>query len=259
MTCHITVLGDSSSSGIGIGRVCYPAQLARILCERDVHVFNSAVPGFTSADASRFFHDTADSRPLDYVIVYLGNNEGAVGARKGSLQRRQGLGGRQFSRAKTPFHPVLTPPRFRFELRGAGSNNSRSVLRSFATTCGPSFGGRPDGERRRRRPPVSEPALSLPLGDQQDLFGDGMVAREGALSTSRAPSVRPPAGRRTGPLRRQRIRGSRRALALPSRRWGMSAGFIARAQQSSAREHCSLTTRRRSHLQALVRRIRRLR
>ena len=84
MACQIAVIGDSSSSGIGMGCACYPARLFGLLTgEMDVSVHNSAVPGFTSADASRFFHAIARARPLDYVIIYLGNNEGAVGVRKG--------------------------------------------------------------------------------------------------------------------------------------------------------------------------------
>ena len=115
MACHVTVLGDSSSSGIGLGRDCYPARLARILSrDLDVAVFNSAVPGFTSGDASRYFHAIA-THPHDYVIIYLGNNEGAVGARKGyygSVRARvtEALSGAQ----PREFRPVLSPTRFRF-------------------------------------------------------------------------------------------------------------------------------------------------
>lgn len=116
MACHITVLGDSSSSGIGLGRACYPAKLARILRdELAVHVVNCAVPGFTSADASRLFHTVAAKRPLDYVIIYLGNNEGAVGARKGYYSALKTRVADSFSRQPgRQFRPVLSPPRFRF-------------------------------------------------------------------------------------------------------------------------------------------------
>lgn len=113
---HITVLGDSSSSGIGVGRACYPAKLAGMLGPGwDAHVFNSAVPGFTSADASRYFHDVAATRPLDYVVVYLGNNEGAVGPRKGYYSAFKTRLHELLSRVPDrEFRPVLSPPRFRF-------------------------------------------------------------------------------------------------------------------------------------------------
>lgn len=116
MSCHITVLGDSSSSGIGLGRACYPARLANILRdELEVHVFNCAVPGFTSADASRFFHDVSAKRPLDYLIVYLGNNEGAAGYRKSYFSTLKAWLAVSLSRQPgRQFRPVLSPPRFRF-------------------------------------------------------------------------------------------------------------------------------------------------
>jgi lysophospholipase L1-like esterase len=112
----ITVLGDSSSSGIGLGQDCYPAKLVGILRdELDIHVLNCAVPGFTSADASRFFHAVASERPLDYLIIYLGNNEGAVGPRKGYYSAFKARVADRFSRQpERQFRPVLSPPRFRF-------------------------------------------------------------------------------------------------------------------------------------------------
>ncbi len=116
MTCHITVLGDSSSSGIGLGRACYPANLARILRDRlEVHIFNCAVPGFTSADANRFFHNVAAKRPLDYLIVYLGNNEGAASYQKKHFSTLKAwLADRLSRQPGRHFRPVLSPPRFRF-------------------------------------------------------------------------------------------------------------------------------------------------
>ena len=116
MARHIIILGDSSSSGIGLGRDCYPAQLAGILHDEfEVHVRNCAVPGFTSADASRFFHATAAKRPLDYVVIYLGNNDGVVGPRKGYYSPVRAWMADGFSRRpRRQFRPILSPPRFRF-------------------------------------------------------------------------------------------------------------------------------------------------
>lgn len=116
MACNITVLGDSSSSGIGLGRDCYPAKLADALRgELGVDVANCAVPGFTSADASRFFQTIVADRPLDYVVIYLGNNEGAVGPRKGYYSAiRARIAGGLTHPAERQFRPVLSAPRFRF-------------------------------------------------------------------------------------------------------------------------------------------------
>ena len=80
----------------------------------DVAVLNSAVPGFTSGDASRYFHAIA-TQPHDYVIIYLGNNEGAVGARKGRYSPMRARVTAALSGAQTrQFRPVLSPTRFRF-------------------------------------------------------------------------------------------------------------------------------------------------
>jgi lysophospholipase L1-like esterase len=117
MACRIAVLGDSSSSGIGLGRACYPAKLFRLLqTNTPVEIVNCAVPGITSADASRFFHTELAQVPPDYLIIYLGNNEGAVGGPKGHYNRLKVLITEAlFGRPNRRFNPVLSPSRFRFE------------------------------------------------------------------------------------------------------------------------------------------------
>jgi len=117
MTCRIAILGDSSSSGIGFGQACYPAKLFRLLeVEFPVEILNCAVPGFTSADANRFFHAELAQNLPDYLIVYLGNNEGAIGKPKGHYNRfKTWLSECLFGRPGRRFSPVLSPPRLRFE------------------------------------------------------------------------------------------------------------------------------------------------
>jgi lysophospholipase L1-like esterase len=144
MACRLAILGDSSSSGIGLGRCCYPAQVFRILrAEREVHVFNYAVPGFTSADASRFFHTIAATHVFDYVIVYLGNNDGAAGVPKGYYSPFRARVADWFTQQpETRFRPVLSPPRFRFDDQVPSStiatapaefrDNLRSIVRHAA-------------------------------------------------------------------------------------------------------------------------------
>lgn len=117
MPCRIMILGDSSSSGIGVGQACYPAKLFRILRDAaDVEITNSAVPGFTSTDASRFIAAIRNSQRFDYVIVYLGNNEAAVGGPKG---RYSPLKARLKSYLSKPpprqFRPILSPAPFVFD------------------------------------------------------------------------------------------------------------------------------------------------
>lgn len=80
---RILVLGDSSSSGIGSGKAVYPFKLYLRLKERaGVRLENHAVPGFTSADAARYYAEAVEG-DWDYLIVYLGNNEGSQSEYKG--------------------------------------------------------------------------------------------------------------------------------------------------------------------------------
>ncbi len=87
MSCRIAILGDSSSADLGAGTACYPLQLFEMLrTGTGVELGNHSTPGFTSSDASRYFHDVLDGQPLDWLILYLGNNEGAIGVAKGYYQ-----------------------------------------------------------------------------------------------------------------------------------------------------------------------------
>jgi len=116
VVCRIAILGDSSSSGIGLGTCCYPAKIYRILQnEVDAHITNCASPGFTSADASRYFHTELTKRHFDYVVIYLGNNEGASSARKGYYNHFKSRFSDYFSeQTRKKFRPVLSPSRFLF-------------------------------------------------------------------------------------------------------------------------------------------------
>jgi lysophospholipase L1-like esterase len=117
MPCRIMILGDSSSSGIGLGHACYPAKLFRFLKDvADVEIINSAVPGFTSADASRFISAVESSRRFEYVIVYLGNNEAAVGGPKGYYSPFKTRLKSLLSKARPQqFRPILSPTPFVFD------------------------------------------------------------------------------------------------------------------------------------------------
>jgi tetratricopeptide (TPR) repeat protein len=122
---EIRVVGDSSSSGIGAGKVCYPHHLFRSLRLRAHHDFrlvNYSVPGLTSADAARLCYSAAFQGSYDYLVVYLGNNERACTAPKGVARfwRRRLLGARNRGRAlRSPllegrpydFRPDLPPAR----------------------------------------------------------------------------------------------------------------------------------------------------
>ncbi|RKT19823.1 GDSL-like lipase/acylhydrolase family protein [Streptomyces sp. 1114.5] len=100
---RILVLGDSSSAGIGAPQVVHPGLLAERLRGRH-RIENHAIPGFTSADAARYYLRTLSRQRWDVLIVYLGNNEAARSARyKGAYHRRRDL----FRRA--PERPVPQP------------------------------------------------------------------------------------------------------------------------------------------------------
>jgi lysophospholipase L1-like esterase len=111
MSCKILILGDSSSSSIGAGDHCYPVKLYQMLQgDLDVHVLNCAVPGSTSADMSCFFQKTLRGVPFDYVIIYLGNNEGTDGYHKGAYHPlKETIKSCFFKRPVPKLQPVLSP------------------------------------------------------------------------------------------------------------------------------------------------------
>jgi lysophospholipase L1-like esterase len=113
VSCRIAILGDSSSSGIGQGGCCYPARLSSLLRDIGAKITNYAVPGFTSADACRFFRTVLLKERFDCLIIYLGNNEGAASPYKGRDSRTR-LRAWLPRQRKRRFQPILSPPRFRF-------------------------------------------------------------------------------------------------------------------------------------------------
>lgn len=80
---RILVLGDSCSAGIGAPQAVYPSLLHARL-DGAHRIENHAVPGFTSADAARYFRRRVSRRGWDLVIVYLGNSDGAQSRYKGA-------------------------------------------------------------------------------------------------------------------------------------------------------------------------------
>lgn len=108
----ILVMGDSSSAGIGSGLDVYPYQLFRRLEKsRLVEVQNHSTPGFTSADAARYFRMRLSRQRWDAVIVYLGNNEGSTSAHKGRYRPLMDLlGFRRRRSSPRPFAQSGTAP-----------------------------------------------------------------------------------------------------------------------------------------------------
>jgi len=111
MSCKILILGDSSSSSIGAGDHCYPVKLFQMLqSNTDVNVVNCAVPGSTSADMSCFFQKTLTGVTFDYVIVYLGNNEGTEGYHRGTYHPyKEIIKNCIFKKPIPRLQPVLSP------------------------------------------------------------------------------------------------------------------------------------------------------
>ncbi len=80
----IAIIGDSSTSGIGVGTACYPYLLQQRLqgkVESEIH--NYGVPGLTSSDAKSFYLSESKALKSDYLVVYLGNNEASLSVYKG--------------------------------------------------------------------------------------------------------------------------------------------------------------------------------
>lgn len=86
---RIWFIGDSSASGIGLGREVFPRRVATLAAEGGygpVRAVNCAVPGFTSTDAAALVRDIAGTGGLgagSAVVLYLGNNEQAASRYKG--------------------------------------------------------------------------------------------------------------------------------------------------------------------------------
>jgi lysophospholipase L1-like esterase len=113
---RILVLGDSSSAGIGSGIDVYPYRLyCRLEKSGPVEIQNHSAPGFTSADAARYFKIRLSRDHWDAVVVYLGNNEGGPGAHKGRYHSfLDTLGLRR--RRSAPYLPAKTGPHQDFYL-----------------------------------------------------------------------------------------------------------------------------------------------
>jgi lysophospholipase L1-like esterase len=113
---RIAVLGDSSSSDIGASKVCYARVLfTELQLQSTVSLSNFAVPGFTSADAARFFADHVARSEWDYLVIYLGNNEGAIAEHKGRYSPIFCTLKSLFRRSEAPvFSPVLTSQPLKF-------------------------------------------------------------------------------------------------------------------------------------------------
>jgi hypothetical protein len=107
---EIRVVGDSSSSGVGVATACYPYLLSespRLRSQGDLRVVNFSVPGLTSADAAQLCLSSAFTGQYQYLLIYLGNNEGACVTRKGVAGWWPGL----LRRARKRRRPALRPPR----------------------------------------------------------------------------------------------------------------------------------------------------
>jgi lysophospholipase L1-like esterase len=80
----IVILGDSSSSQIGSSEVVYSYDLRGYIKKKyNKDLYNFAVPGFTSSDASVFYRKILSKHKIDVLIIYLGNNEYSISPKKG--------------------------------------------------------------------------------------------------------------------------------------------------------------------------------
>jgi lysophospholipase L1-like esterase len=203
---RILVLGDSSSAAIGSAREIYPYRLfCRLEKSGSVEVQNHSTPGFTSADAARYFSVKLAREQWDAVIVYLGNNEGGPGAHKGRyrpLADSASLGRRRSSPTLpappapprdyhlTEDDPVLaegsptTPAEFGQNLTHitnlAKARGAQVVLVSpFANLAYPASAGpqlSPFFKIVGSPSPIADAVK--PIGEAATLIRDGMIAQE---------------------------------------------------------------------------------
>ncbi|MCD9875003.1 SGNH/GDSL hydrolase family protein [Streptomyces guryensis] len=123
---RILVLGDSCSAGIGAPQAVYPSVLHARLDEAH-RIENHAVPGFTSADAARYFRRKVSRRGWDLVIVYLGNSDGAQSRYKGAYQAWR-------DRDRLVSHSPSSRPVVRIRQKNTGEFDERDERRTVATT-----------------------------------------------------------------------------------------------------------------------------
>ncbi|MEV7380723.1 hypothetical protein [Streptomyces lydicus] len=123
---RILVLGDSCSAGIGAPQAVYPYVLHTMLGTAH-RIENHAVPGFTSADAARYFRRTLARRRWDVVILYLGNTDGAQSRYKGAYRAWKDLD--RWAPGRHRARPVD-----RIRQRNSGEFDERDERHSVATT-----------------------------------------------------------------------------------------------------------------------------
>jgi lysophospholipase L1-like esterase len=113
---RLLVLGDSCSAGLGPAQAVYPSVLHRLL-GGDHRIENHAVPGFTSADAARYYRRALAGRRWDVVIVYLGNTDASRSVYKGTYRRWLDTTRRGAERGPVLFTPVERGDRILFSDR----------------------------------------------------------------------------------------------------------------------------------------------
>ena len=104
----IAILGDSSSAGIGDGKAIYPFQLFESLQRwGGARVDTWASPGLTSADACKVYIHQIAERPVDFLVIYLGNNEGSRSRYKGTYRPVRERIGKFFGRSSNMRKPFV--------------------------------------------------------------------------------------------------------------------------------------------------------
>jgi lysophospholipase L1-like esterase len=112
-TIRILLLGDSSPVGLGLQcREEAFGELATQLLQRKwrgqkrIELINAAVSGYTSEQAKRFLAKEGIRYQPDFVVCYLGNNDGSI---NGYLTDREIIAAQQWSRsARTALNRLAT-------------------------------------------------------------------------------------------------------------------------------------------------------
>lgn len=101
-TVRILLLGDSSPVGLGLhnraeafGELAAQMLQQRWRGQKKIELINAAVSGYTSEQAKRFLQSEGLRYQPDFVVCYLGNNDGSI---NGYLTDREIFGAQQWSR-----------------------------------------------------------------------------------------------------------------------------------------------------------------
>ena len=155
---RVAIIGDSSSSGIGMGKQTYPYCLYELMQRHEgIEVNNFSVPGLTSSDACMLYHSKLKKEAFAYLVIYLGNNEGAQGPSKPYVNYYAWAAGKIFRKKKTSFKDYAYKKKYVFNANIAFENGPIVKVADFIRNIESIL---KDAEKRNMRTILINPAAN---------------------------------------------------------------------------------------------------